>query len=62
MSEETRYNFNIKVDLKNEIEAIARETGRSGAADILRQLVSEYVRWYRHGGSKPAWVPKELNK
>lgn len=63
MSEETtRFNFNLNIDVKTELEAIAKETSRTGAADILRQLASEYVRWYRHGGSNPVWVPKELGR
>lgn len=59
-----RFNFDILVSLRTDLDEIAKKSGRSGAADILRQIASEYVQWWRHGrtpGRRPAWT-KERRK
>ncbi len=48
---ETRINFRLPMSLRNDLDRIAKAQGRSGVADLLRQLGSEYVLWQK--GPKP---------
>ena len=58
---DTRINFKLPVSLRNDLDRIAKMQGRSGIADLLRQLGSEYVLWIKNGGSRPAWTQQRTN-
>ena len=57
-----RFNFDLPLKLRKDLDKIALKSGRSGAADILRQLAAEYVCWYVGGRTKrrkPAWLKEQ---